>query len=95
MWCFYQSPPPDATPLRMVRPQGLAAAGRPRGRKKKNVQEQPIASPPVKRGRKRATSPVKSPQEEPSFETQPPSGPCIETQEPEPQKSGIQQFCIM
>ncbi|XP_067219046.1 PWWP domain-containing DNA repair factor 3B [Chanodichthys erythropterus] len=85
-----KSPPPDATPLRMVRPQGLAAAGRPRGRKKKNVQEQPIASPPVKRGRKRATSPVKSPQEEPSFETQPPSGPCIETQEPEPQKSGDQ-----
>ncbi|XP_048020416.1 PWWP domain-containing DNA repair factor 3B [Megalobrama amblycephala] len=84
-----KSPPPEATPL-MVRPQGLAAVGRPRGRKKKNVQEQPSASPPVKRGRKRATSPVKSPQEEPSFETQPPSGPCIETQEPEPQKSGDQ-----
>ncbi|KAK7159483.1 hypothetical protein R3I94_005730 [Phoxinus phoxinus] len=85
-----KSPPPEATPSRRVRPQRIAAAGRPRGRKKKNVQEQPSASPPVKRCRKSAMSPVKSPEGEPSFETQPPSRPCIETQEPEPLKSADQ-----
>lgn len=87
-----KSPPPEATPSRRVRPQRIAAAGRPRGRKKKNAQEQPSASPPVKRCRKRATSPVKSPQEEPSFEMQPSSRPCIETQDPEPQKSADQNM---
>ncbi|KAG1934855.1 PWWP domain-containing DNA repair factor 3B isoform X2 [Pimephales promelas] len=75
-----KSPLPEATPSR---PQRIAGPGRPRGRKKKNVLEQPSASSPVKRCRKRATSPVKSSEGEPSFETQP----CIESQEPEPLKS--------
>ncbi|XP_077088366.1 uncharacterized protein LOC143740182 isoform X2 [Siphateles boraxobius] len=82
-----KSTPPEAAPSRQVRPQRIAAAGRPRGRKKKNVQEQPSASPPVKRCRKSPMSLVKSTEGEPSFETQPPSRPCIETQEPEPLKS--------
>ncbi|XP_067308459.1 nucleolar protein dao-5 isoform X3 [Pseudorasbora parva] len=80
-----RSTPSEASPLKRGR-------GRPRGSKKTNVQEQSSASPPGKRGRKSATSPVKSHQEERSFETQPPSRPCIETKEPEPQKSADQNM---
>ncbi|XP_067308462.1 PWWP domain-containing DNA repair factor 3B isoform X6 [Pseudorasbora parva] len=75
-----KSTPSEASPLKRGR-------GRPRCCKKMNVQEQSSASPPEKRGRESTTSPVKFTQEEPSFETQPPSRPCIETKEPEPQKS--------
>uniref|UniRef100_A0A8C2H283 Si:dkey-57k2.7 n=1 Tax=Cyprinus carpio TaxID=7962 RepID=A0A8C2H283_CYPCA len=82
-----KTPPTDRTPSRRVRRQSPAAAGSPRGRKKKNVKEQPIPSPPVKRGRKCAASPLESPQEEPSIETPPPNKAHFETQVPEPQKS--------
>ncbi|XP_016303833.1 PWWP domain-containing protein MUM1L1-like isoform X2 [Sinocyclocheilus anshuiensis] len=82
-----KTPPTDRTPSRQVRHQKPVAAGRPRGRKKKNVEEQPIASPPVKRGRKSATSRLESPQEEPSIETPPPNKAHFETQVSEPQVS--------
>ncbi|XP_016365455.1 PWWP domain-containing protein MUM1L1-like [Sinocyclocheilus rhinocerous] len=78
----------DRTPSRRVRHQKPVAAGRPRDRKKKNVEEQPIASPPVKRGRKSAASRLESPQEEPSIETPPPNKAHFETQVSEPQESG-------
>ncbi|XP_067308460.1 PWWP domain-containing DNA repair factor 3A isoform X4 [Pseudorasbora parva] len=80
-----KSTPSEASPLKRGR-------GRPRCCKKMNVQEQSSASPPEKRGRESTTSPVKFTQEEPSFETQPPSRPCIETKEPEPQKSAIMEM---
>uniref|UniRef100_A0A672KFE6 Uncharacterized LOC107557583 n=1 Tax=Sinocyclocheilus grahami TaxID=75366 RepID=A0A672KFE6_SINGR len=83
-----KTPPTDRTPSRRVRHQKPAAAGRPRGRKKKNVEEQPIASPPVKRGRKSAASRLESPQEEPSIEMPPPNKADFETQVSEPQESG-------
>ncbi|RXN33614.1 PWWP domain-containing MUM1-like protein [Labeo rohita] len=82
-----QTPPINGTPSRRVKPQRFAAAGRPRGRKKKNMVEQSIAPPPVKRCRKSATSPLKSTQEEPSVETLPINKACFETQLPEPQES--------
>ncbi|RXN09961.1 PWWP domain-containing MUM1-like protein [Labeo rohita] len=81
------TPPINGTPSRRVKPQRFAAAGRPRGRKKKNMVEQSIAPPPVKRCRKSATSPLKSTQEEPSVETLPINKACFETQLPEPQES--------
>ncbi len=68
-------PSTDVTPSR---------PGRPRGRKKKNVEEQPIASPSVKQCRKRVTSDLDSPQEEPAVETPPLNEACVETQMPEP-----------
>ncbi len=74
-------PPTDVTPSR---PQRLVAAGRPRGRKKKNVEEQPIASPSVKQCRKSATSDLESPQEEPAVETPPLNEAHVETQMPQP-----------
>uniref|UniRef100_A0A672KAK4 Uncharacterized LOC107557583 n=1 Tax=Sinocyclocheilus grahami TaxID=75366 RepID=A0A672KAK4_SINGR len=83
-----KTPPTDRTPSRRVRHQKPVAAGRPRGRKKKNVEEQPIASPPVKRGRKSAASRLESPQEEPSIEMPPPNKADFETQVSEPQESG-------
>ncbi|KAL1280661.1 hypothetical protein QQF64_015261 [Cirrhinus molitorella] len=82
-----KAPPTDGTPSRRGRPQRFTAAGRPRGRKKKNMAEQSIASPPVKHGRKSATSPLKSTQEEPSVETLPINKACFETKLPEPQES--------
>ncbi|KAI2667729.1 PWWP domain-containing DNA repair factor 3B [Labeo rohita] len=82
-----KTPPINGTPSRRVKPQRFAAAGRPRGRKKKNMVEQSIAPPPVKRCRKSATSPLKSTQEEPSVETLPINKACFETQLPEPQES--------
>ncbi|XP_026143925.1 PWWP domain-containing protein MUM1-like [Carassius auratus] len=75
------------TPSRRVRCQKPTAAGSPRGRKKKNVKVQPIASPPLKRGRKCAASPLESPQEEPSIEMPPSNKADFETQTLEPQKS--------
>uniref|UniRef100_A0A672KDL0 Uncharacterized LOC107557583 n=1 Tax=Sinocyclocheilus grahami TaxID=75366 RepID=A0A672KDL0_SINGR len=82
-----KTPPTDRTPSRRVRHQKPVAAGRPRGRKKKNVEEQPIASPPVKRGRKSVASRLESPQEEPSIEMPPPNKADFETQVSEPQES--------
>ncbi|XP_073704799.1 uncharacterized protein [Garra rufa] len=75
-----KTPPTDGTPSRRGKPQKFAAAGRPRGRKAKNVVEQPIAAPTVKRGRKSATSLFKSTQEEPPVETLPKNKACFETQ---------------
>ncbi|XP_051554453.1 PWWP domain-containing DNA repair factor 3B-like [Myxocyprinus asiaticus] len=86
-----RAPPPDATPSRRDKPQRLAKAGRPGGRRKGNVQEQSITSPKVKRCKKSAASPVECPQEEPSIEM-PPGRPCLETQEPELQDLAIQNM---
>uniref|UniRef100_A0A9J7ZMC2 Si:dkey-57k2.7 n=1 Tax=Cyprinus carpio carpio TaxID=630221 RepID=A0A9J7ZMC2_CYPCA len=79
-----KTPPTDVTPSRLQR---LMAAGRPRGRKKKNVEEQLIVSPSVKQCRKRATSDLESPQEEPAVEMPPPNEAHVETHMPEPQES--------
>ncbi|XP_051555856.1 PWWP domain-containing DNA repair factor 3B-like isoform X2 [Myxocyprinus asiaticus] len=85
-----QKPPPDATPSRTDKPQRLAAAGRPGGRRKRNVQEKSSTSPKVKRCKKSAASPVISPQEEPSVEMPPSVRPFLKTQETKPQESGIE-----
>ncbi|XP_043108943.1 PWWP domain-containing DNA repair factor 3B isoform X2 [Puntigrus tetrazona] len=66
------------------RTQRLTAAGRPRGRKKKKVEEQPIASPSVKQCSKSATSDLEGPQKQPAVETPPPNEAHVETQMPEP-----------
>ncbi|XP_058606245.1 PWWP domain-containing DNA repair factor 3B isoform X1 [Onychostoma macrolepis] len=77
-------PPTDVTPSK---PRRLKAVGRPRGRKKKIMEEQPIASPSVKQRRRSATSDLESPQEEPAVETLPPNKAYVQTQMPEPQES--------
>ncbi|XP_016135973.1 PWWP domain-containing protein MUM1-like [Sinocyclocheilus grahami] len=81
-----KTPPTDVTPSR---PQRLVAVGRPRGRKKKSVEEQLIVSPSVKQCRKSATSDLESPQEKPAVETPPPNEAHIKTQMQEPQESGL------
>ncbi|XP_051990608.1 PWWP domain-containing DNA repair factor 3A-like isoform X2 [Xyrauchen texanus] len=82
-----QKSPPDATPSRTDKPQRLAAAGRPGGHRKRNVQKKSSTSPKAKRCKYIAASPVISPQEEPSVEMPPSVRPFLKTQETKPQES--------
>ncbi|XP_059357547.1 PWWP domain-containing DNA repair factor 3B-like isoform X2 [Carassius carassius] len=81
-----KTPPTDDTPSR---PQRLVATGKPRGRKKKNMEEQLIVSPSVKQCRKSVKSDLESPQEEPAVETPPPNEAHVTNQMQEPQESGL------
>ncbi|XP_026060921.1 proteoglycan 4-like isoform X2 [Carassius auratus] len=81
-----KTPPTDVTPSR---PQRLVVTGRPRDRKKKNMEEQLIVSPSVKQSRKSAKSDLESPQEEPAVEPPSPNEAHITNQMPEPQESAL------